>query len=100
VNTIASNENNRGANGLTLLDNLEEVGDGPVVAAKLKQWLAEADIGQMKSQWTNCCGHTGPQIAVAPVFSYLLPIARPTTHLVTRNPPSEPCRSYKLSSKE
>ncbi|KAF9729881.1 hypothetical protein PMIN01_11814 [Paraphaeosphaeria minitans] len=44
------NENNCGGNGLALLEKQEEVGDGPVVAAKLKQRLAEADAGKMKRE--------------------------------------------------
>ncbi|KAK7178330.1 hypothetical protein PSPO01_15618 [Paraphaeosphaeria sporulosa] len=52
--------NNRGGNGLALLEKLEEVGDGPVAPAKLKQRLAETDMGKMKGQWTDCCGSCGP----------------------------------------
>jgi hypothetical protein len=35
-------------NGLALLEKLEDAGDGPVVPAKLKQRLAEADISKVK----------------------------------------------------
>ena len=37
-----------GENGLVLLEKLEDVSDGPVVPAGLKQRLAEADIGKVR----------------------------------------------------
>ncbi|KAL5397982.1 hypothetical protein PMIN03_012822 [Paraphaeosphaeria minitans] len=46
--TTASKREQLGGNGLALLEKLEDVGDGPVVPAKLKQRLAEADMGKVK----------------------------------------------------
>jgi hypothetical protein len=50
ANTTALKREQLGENGLALLEKLEDVGDGPVVPAKLKQRLAEAeaDIGRVK----------------------------------------------------
>ncbi|KAF2245115.1 hypothetical protein BU26DRAFT_77053 [Trematosphaeria pertusa] len=48
ANRTASKREQLGGNGLALLEKLEDVGDGPVVPAKLKQRLAEADMGKVK----------------------------------------------------
>lgn len=48
ANTTASKREQLGGNGLALLEKLEDVGDGPVVPAKLKEQLAEADMGKVK----------------------------------------------------
>jgi hypothetical protein len=48
ANTTASKREQLGENGLALLEKLEDVGDGPVVPARLKQRLAEADMGKVK----------------------------------------------------
>jgi hypothetical protein len=48
ANTTASKREQLGGNGLALLEKLEDVGDGPVVPAKIKQRLAEADMGKVK----------------------------------------------------
>jgi hypothetical protein len=48
ANTTASEREQLGENGLALLEKLEDVGDGPVGPAKLKQRLAEADMGRVK----------------------------------------------------
>ncbi|KAF2740440.1 hypothetical protein EJ04DRAFT_455555 [Polyplosphaeria fusca] len=48
ANTTASKREQLGDNGFALLEKLEDVGDGPVVPARLKQRLAEADMGKVK----------------------------------------------------
>ncbi|KAF9733994.1 hypothetical protein PMIN03_006622 [Paraphaeosphaeria minitans] len=48
ANTITSKREQLGENGLALLEKPEDVGDGPVVPAKLRQRLAEADMGKVK----------------------------------------------------
>jgi hypothetical protein len=48
ANTITSQREQLGENGFALLEKLEDVGDGPVVPARLKQQLAEADMGKVK----------------------------------------------------
>jgi hypothetical protein len=48
ANTTASKREQLGGNGLVLLEELEDVGDGPVVPEKLKQWLAKADMGRVR----------------------------------------------------
>ncbi|KAF2462914.1 uncharacterized protein BDR25DRAFT_320402 [Lindgomyces ingoldianus] len=48
ANTTASKRKQLGGNGFALLEKLEDVGDGAVVPAKLKQRLAEADMGKVK----------------------------------------------------
>jgi hypothetical protein len=46
ANTTASKREQVSENGLALLEKLEDVDDGPVVPAKLKQRLTEADMGR------------------------------------------------------
>jgi hypothetical protein len=46
-------------NGLSLLGRLEDVGGGPVVPARLKQRLAEADLGRVK-QHQSCTSDERP----------------------------------------
>lgn len=48
ANTTASKREQLGENGLALLEKLEDVSDGPVVPVKLKQRLAEADMGKVR----------------------------------------------------
>lgn len=48
ANTTASKQEQLGENGLALLEKLEDVGDGPVVPVRLKQRLAEADMGKVR----------------------------------------------------
>jgi hypothetical protein len=48
ANTAASRREQLGENRLALLEKLEDVGDGPVVPAKLKQRIAEVDISRVK----------------------------------------------------
>jgi len=48
ANTVASRRVQLGAVGLTLLEALEDVSDGPVFAARLKARLAEAGIERIK----------------------------------------------------
>ncbi|CAI6342380.1 unnamed protein product [Periconia digitata] len=47
-NTTASKREQLGENGLALLEKLEDVSDGPVVPVRLKQRLAEADMGKVR----------------------------------------------------
>jgi hypothetical protein len=48
ANTTALKREQLGENGLALLEKLEDVGDGPVVPAALKQRLEEADMGKVR----------------------------------------------------
>lgn len=49
ANTTALKREQLGENGLALLEKLEDVSDGPVVPVKLKQRLAEADMGKVRN---------------------------------------------------
>lgn len=52
-NTTASKREQLCENRLALLEKLENIADGPVVPAKLKQRLAEAEMGKVKQHQFN-----------------------------------------------
>jgi hypothetical protein len=70
ANTTASKREQLDGNRLALLEKLEHVGNGPT---KLRQRLAEADMGRVKQYQSDMSGerlvdYTGHRFAVAQVF--------------------------------